>query len=132
MSFQDPISDCLTRIRNGLMRGKVEVSSPYSKVKHDLVNVLVTEGYIKSCKKVEEENNKASINITLKYFNSKPAIKNIKRISKPSLRRYSGPEDLKPVKNGLGAYIISTNQGLMTDKQAKAKNIGGEVLCEVY
>ena len=132
MSFQDPISDCLTRIRNGLMRGKVEVSAPYSKVKHDLVNVLVNEGYLKSCKKVEEENNKASINITLKYFNSKPAIKNIKRISKPSLRRYSGPEDLKPVKNGLGAYIISTNQGLMTDKQAKAKNIRGEVLCEVF
>ena len=132
MSFQDPISDCLTRIRNGLMREKVEVSAPYSKVKHDLVNVLVNEGYLKSCKKVEEDNNKASINITLKYFNSKPAIKNIKRISKPSLRRYSGPEDLKPVKNGLGAYIISTNQGLMTDKQAKAKNIGGEVLCEVF
>ena len=132
MSFQDPISDCLTRIRNGLMRGKVEVSAPYSKVKHDLVNVLVNEGYLKSCQKVEEDNNKASINITLKYFNSKPAIKNIKRISKPSLRRYSGPEDLKPVKNGLGAYIISTNQGLMTDKQAKAKNIGGEVLCEVF
>jgi small subunit ribosomal protein S8 len=114
------------------MRGKVEVSAPYSKVKHDLVNVLVNEGYLKSCKKVEEDNNKASINIILKYFNSKPAIKNIKRISKPSLRRYSGPEDLKPVKNGLGAYIISTNQGLMTDKQAKAKNIGGEVLCEVF
>ena len=132
MSFQDPISDCLTRIRNGLMRGKVEVSAPYSKVKHDLVNVLVSEGYLKSCKKVEEDNNKASINITLKYFNSQPAIKNIKRISKPSLRKYSGPEDLKPVKNGLGAYIISTNQGLMTDKQAKAKNIGGEVLCEVF
>tara|TARA_B100001059_G_scaffold194275_1_gene198356 strand:- start:219 stop:617 length:399 start_codon:yes stop_codon:yes gene_type:complete len=132
MSFQDPISDCLTRIRNGLMRGKVEVSAPYSKVKHDLVNVLVNEGYLKSCKKVEEDNNKSSINITLKYFNSQPAIKNIKRISKPSLRKYSGPEDLKPVKNGLGAYIISTNQGLMTDKQAKAKNIGGEVLCEVF
>ena len=132
MSFQDPISDCLTRIRNGLMRGKVEVSAPYSKVKHDLVNVLVNEGNLKSCKKVEEDNNKASINITLKYFNSQPAIKNIKRISKPSLRKYSGPEDLKPVKNGLGAYIISTNQGLMTDKQAKAKNIGGEVLCEVF
>ena len=132
MSFQDPISDCLTRIRNGLMRGKVEVSAPYSKVKHDLVNVLVNEGYLKSCKKVEEDNNKASINITLKYFNSQPAIKNIKRISTPSLRKYSGPEDLKPVKNGLGAYIISTNQGLMTDKQAKAKNIGGEVLCEVF
>ena len=132
MSFQDPISDCLTRIRNSLMRGKVEVSAPYSKVKHDLVNVLVNEGYLKSCKKVEEDNNKASINITLKYFNSQPAIKNIKRISKPSLRKYSGPEDLKPVKNGLGAYIISTNQGLMTDKQAKAKNIGGEVLCEVF
>ena len=114
------------------MRGKDEVSAPYSKVKHELVNVLVSEGYLKSCKKVEEANNKASISITLKYFNEKPAIKNIKRISKPSLRRYSGPEDLKPGKDGLGAYIISTNQGLMTDKQAKVKNIGGEVLCEVF
>ena len=82
--------------------------------------------------KVEEDNNKASINIVLKYFNSQPAIKDLKRISKPSLRRYAGPEDLKPVKNGLGMYIISTNQGLMTDKEAKAKNIGGEVLCEVF
>jgi small subunit ribosomal protein S8 len=114
------------------MRGKVEVSAPYSKMKHELVNVLVNEGYIKGCEKVEEDNNKASINIVLKYFNSQPAIKDLKRISKPSLRRYAGPEDLKPVKNGLGMYIISTNQGLMTDKEAKAKNIGGEVLCEVF
>jgi small subunit ribosomal protein S8 len=101
-------------------------------MKHELVNVLVNEGYLKSCEKIEEDNNKASINIALKYFNEEPAIKDLKRISKPSLRRYSGPEDLKPVKNGLGIYIISTNQGLMTDKDAKAKNIGGEVLCEVF
>ena len=131
MSFQDPISDCLTRIRNGLMRGKTNVLVPYSKLKHDLVDVLGSEGYLKSCSKTDE-NKKPMIDVELKYHKESPVIKELKRVSKPSLRRYSGPEDLKPVKNGLGAYIISTNQGLMTDKQAKAKNIGGEVLCEVF
>ena len=131
MSFQDPIADCLTRIRNGLMRGKVDVVAPYSKLKHELVNVLVSEGYIKSCEKTEQEG-KPFIKITLKYHNSAPAIKTIKRISKPSLREYSAWTDLKSVKNGLGAFIISTNLGLMTDKQAKAKNVGGEILCEVF
>ena len=131
MSFQDPIADCLTRIRNGLMRGKVDVMTPYSKLKHELVNVLVAEGYIKSCEKAIEDG-KPSIKIVLKYHNSAPAIKTLKRISKPSLRRYSASSDLKSVKNGLGAFIISTNQGLMTDKEAKAKNVGGEILCEVF
>ena len=131
MSFQDPIADCLTRIRNGLMRGKVDVVAPYSKLKHELVNVLVSEGYIKSCEKTEQEG-KPFIKLTLKYHNSAPAIKTIKRISKPSLREYSASTDLKSVKNGLGAFIISTNLGLMTDKQAKAKNVGGEILCEVF
>ncbi|MFL2699166.1 MAG: 30S ribosomal protein S8 [SAR86 cluster bacterium] len=132
MSFQDPISDCLTRIRNGLMRGKEEVSAPYSKLKHELVNVLVKEGYLKGCEKVDGDQNKSSINISLKYFNSEPAIKTLKRISKPSLRKYSSAQDIKPVKSGLGTFIISTNQGLMTDKEAKEKNIGGEILCEVF
>ena len=113
------------------MRGKVDVIAPYSKMKHELVNVLVSEGYIKSCEKTEDAG-KPAIKIVLKYHNSAPAIKTINRISKPSLRKYSASSDIKSVKNGLGAFIISTNQGLMTDKQAKAKNVGGEILCEVF
>ena len=88
MSFQDPISDCLTRIRNGLMRGKDQVNIPYSKLKFELVNVLVDEGYLKSCDK-SEENNKPIIEVGLKYFNESPVIKELKRVSKPSLRKYS-------------------------------------------
>ena len=131
MSFQDPISDCLTRIRNGLMRGKNNVLVPYSKLKHDLVSVLISEGYLKSCKKISLED-KPMIDVELKYYDNAPVIKELKRISKPSLRKYSSASDFDLVKGGLGAYIISTNQGLMTDKDAKAKNIGGEILCEVF
>ena len=131
MSFQDPISDCLTRIRNGLMRGKNNVLVPYSKLKHELVSVLISEGYLKSCKKTSIEE-KPMIDVELKYFDDSPVIKELKRISKPSLRKYSSATDFDSVKGGLGAYIISTNQGLMTDKEAKAKNIGGEILCDVF
>ena len=131
MSFQDPIADCLTRIRNGLMRGKVDVDVPYSKLKHDLVNVLVAEGYVKSCEK-KEHDGKPVLQVVLKYHNAIPVIKTLKRISKPSLRKYSPSNELKEVKNGLGAYIVSTNQGLMTDTEARSKNVGGEILCEVF
>ena len=131
MSFQDPIADCLTRIRNGLMRGKVDVDVPYSKLKHELVNVLVAEGYVKSCAKTERDG-KPVLQVVLKYHNAIPAIKTLKRISKPSLRKYSPSNELKAVKNGLGAYIVSTNQGLMTDTEARSKNVGGEILCEVF
>ena len=113
------------------MRGKNNVDVPYSKLKHDLVNVLIKEGYLKSCKKTSLEN-KAMIEVELKYHNESPVIKELKRISKPSLRKYSSASDFDLVKGGLGAYIISTNQGLMTDKDAKAKNVGGEILCEVF
>ena len=131
MSFQDPISDCLTRIRNGLMRGSSDVIAPYSKLKHQLVDLLVKEGYLQSCNK-EEIDGKPVIKIFLKYFDNKPAIRNIKRVSKPSLRKYSGSSELKQVKNGLGIYVISTNKGLVTDKVAREKNVGGEILCEVF
>ena len=130
MSFQDPIADCLTRIRNGLMRGKDSVFIPYSKQKHDLVNVLVAEGYLKASNKTDDS--KPMIKVELKYHNELPVIKELKRISKPSLRKYSGASDIDSVKGGLGSFIISTNQGLMTDKEAKAKNVGGEILCEVF
>ena len=94
MSFQDPIADCLTRIRNGLMRGKNNVSIPYSKLKHNLVNVLISEGYLKSCKKTSIEN-KAIIEVELKYHDEVPVIKELKRISKPSLRKYSSASDFE-------------------------------------
>ena len=113
------------------MRGKTNVLVPYSKLKHDLVNVLVSEGYLKACSKTDE-NNKPMIDVELKYHNEFPAIRELKRVSKPSLRKYSGATDLDSVKGGLGSFIVSTNQGLMTDKDAKAKNVGGEILCEVF
>ena len=130
MSFQDPTSDCLTRIRNGLMRGKKVVNAPFSKFKHELVSLLVKEGYIASCEKVSLDG-KDSLSISLKYINEAPAITEIKRISKPSLR-YSSSSDLPEVKNGLGMYVLSTNKGLMSDKDARSQNIGGEVICEVF
>ena len=131
MSFQDPISDCLTRIRNGLMRGKKVVNAPFSKFKHELVSLLVKEGYLASCEKISIDG-KDSLSISLKYINEAPAIREIKRISKPSLRRYSASSDLSEVKNGLGMYVLSTNKGLMSDKDARSQNIGGEVICEVF
>ena len=131
MSFQDPTSDCLTRIRNGLMRGKEVVDAPFSKFKHELVSLLVKEGYLASCKKTTLDG-KDSLSISLKYINEAPAIREIKRISKPSLRRYSSSSDLPEVKNGLGMYILSTNKGLMSDREARSQNIGGEVICEVF
>ena len=131
MSLQDPTSDCLTRIRNGLMRGKKVVNAPFSKFKHELVSLLVKEGYLVSCEKISLDG-KDSLSISLKYINEAPAIREIKRISKPSLRRYSSSSDLPEVKNGLGMYILSTNKGLMSDKDARSQNIGGEVICEVF
>ena len=133
MSFQDPISDCLTRIRNGLMRRKSHVLIPHSKLKHELINVLIDEGYLKRCEKTEEsDSKKPMINVELKYHNEEPVIKELRRISKPSLRKYSSSVSLESVKNGRGSYILSTNQGLMTDRDARAKNVGGEILCEVF
>ena len=109
----------------------MNVLVPYSKLKHDLANVLVSEGYLKACKKIDLDN-KFMIDIELKYHDDKPVIKEIKRISKPSLRKYSGASEINSVKGGLGSYILSTNQGLMTDKDARANNVGGEILCEVF
>ena len=131
MSFQDPIADCLTRIRNGLLRGKQSIEIPASKLKKELIDLLIREGYLLSCETIKKEN-KSQIEVHLKYIDTKPAIKKLSRVSKPSLRRYSGASDLKTVKNGLGIYVLSTNQGLLTDKQARSKNIGGEIICEVF
>ena len=131
MSMQDPISDCLNIIRNGLMRQKDEVLFPYSKLKHDLVNVLVDEGYLLSAEKVSVDS-KNFVSVGLKYFDGQPVIKNLERISRPGLRKYEGVKDLKEVNAGLGMYILTTNQGLMTDKKARSQNIGGEVLVRIF
>ena len=113
------------------MRGKDSVIVPYSKIKHDLVNVLIEEGYLNSCEKIDN-GGKDEISVNLKYFNGKPAIKDLKRISRPGLRKYSSTKDLSNVKAGLVIYVLSTNQGLMTDRAAKSKNVGGEILVEVF
>ena len=131
MSMQDPISDCLNIIRNGLMRHKDVVLFTYSKLKHDLVNVLVDEGYLLSAEKVSVDG-KNFISVGLKYFDGQPVIKNLERISRPGLRKYEGVKDLKEVNAGLGIYILTTNQGLMTDKTARSQNIGGEVLARIF
>ena len=94
MSFQDPIADCLTRIRNGLLRGKQSIEIPSSKLKKELIDLLIREGYLLSCETIKKEN-KSQIEVHLKYIDTKPAIKKLSRVSKPSLRRYSGASDLK-------------------------------------
>lgn len=130
----DPISDLLTRIRNAIMAGHKVVEVPASKLKTEIARILFEKGYILSYKVVESDNKQGSLKITLKYNpkNKKPAIIYIQRASRPGLRYYSGVDDLPRVLNGLGIAIISTSKGLMTDKEAKRENVGGEVLCYVY
>ena len=129
----DPISDYLTRIRNAHRAGHKVVEIPASKLKQEITRVLFEKGYILSYKVVEEKPvNK--IKIALKYHpqTKTPAIKVLKRVSRPGLRQYSGVETMPRVLNGLGIAIISTSKGVMTDKEAKAQKVGGEVLCYVY
>lgn len=130
MSMQDPISDMLTRIRNSLEREMREVTIPSSNVKVAIAEILKQEGYI-SDYRVTENIKKLSLVIELKYFEGKPVIEMIKRVSKPSLRQYKSATDLPRVMGGLGVAIISTARGVMTDKSAREHGIGGEVLCFV-
>ena len=126
----DPIADLLTRVRNALMRDKATVNAPYSKLKHELAKLLVKEGFLTSVKKVKKDFDE--LEITLKYFEDKPVIKEIVRESKPGLRKYSSYKDIKPHKGGLGIKVLTTSEGLMTDKEAIKKQIGGEVICRVF
>ena len=130
----DPIADLLTRIRNAIMAGHKVVEAPASNLKKEVVRILFEKGYILSYKVVDGEGPTKTLKIALKYNpkNKKPAIKSIQRVSRPGLRRYTGVDELPRVLNGLGVAIISTSKGLMTDKEAKKENIGGEVLCYVY
>ena len=132
--FTDPISDYLTRIRNAQMAGLKVVDIPSSKIKQAITNILHEKGYIRNFRFEETKNNQGNIKIALKYNinTNMPAIKKLIRISKPGLRKYADTKNLPRVINGLGIAIISTSKGVVTDKEARSLNIGGEVLCHIY
>jgi small subunit ribosomal protein S8 len=129
----DPIADFLTRIRNAQMATHRIVEIPASKLKKRITEILYDKGYILKYK-FEDDTKQGVIKIALKYdpVSKEPAIKELQRISRPGLRQYAKPEQFKRVKNGLGVAIISTSKGVMTDKEAKAQNVGGEIVCYVY
>ncbi|WP_290520992.1 30S ribosomal protein S8 [Aggregatibacter sp. oral taxon 458] len=129
MSMQDPIADMLTRIRNGQAANKVAISMPSSKLKVAIANVLASEGYIESVKVVEGV--KPELEITLKYFQGKPVVESIQRISRPGLRIYKRKDELPKVMGGLGIAVVSTSKGVMTDRAARQAGLGGEIICYV-
>jgi small subunit ribosomal protein S8 len=128
----DPIADLLTRIRNGAQARLTSVDIPHSKIKVEIVKILEAEGYIAG-HEVTNETKFPTIRVTLRYDNKrKPLISKIRRVSKPGLRVYQQTTELKPIRSGLATRIVSTSQGLMTDREARKRHIGGEILCEVY
>ncbi|ADE15487.1 ribosomal protein S8 [Nitrosococcus halophilus Nc 4] len=129
MSMTDPISDMLTRVRNGQTAGKLEVSMPSSKLKENIARVLKEEGYIEDYKVVDDT--KPALVVHLKYYEGKPVIDEIQRVSRPGLRIYKGKDSLPKIRGGLGVAIVSTSRGVMTDKAARSAGEGGEVLCYV-
>ncbi len=131
MSMSDPIADFLTRIRNAQMAQMSDVSCPSSRIKVAISEVLQDEGYINGFA-VSDEDGKPVIKVELKYFQGKPVIEEIKRVSRPGLRAYKGKDDLPRNRAGLGIAIMSTNKGLMTERKAAAEGLGGEVLCTVF
>mgnify|MGYP002518153964 FL=1 len=131
MVTTDPIADMLTRIRNANQQKHETVSIPYSNLKNELAKILKNEGFVTDFT-VEEEGNKKNIVITLKYKGNERVITGLKRVSKPGLRQYAKVNEIPKVLNGLGIVVLSTSQGLMTDKEARAKNIGGEVLAYIW
>jgi small subunit ribosomal protein S8 len=128
--MQDPLSDMLTRIRNAQMIGKTEVIMPASKLKANVAKVLEQEGYIEGFS--VDGGVKSLMTLNLKYFEGKPVITEIDRVSRPGLRNYSGKDTLPSVRGGLGVAIVSTSRGVMTDRAARAAGVGGEVLCTVF
>ena len=130
MSMQDTLADMFTRIRNAQMVTKETVTMPSSKLKVEVARVLKEEGYISEF--AVAEGAKPELTVTLKYFEGKPVIEELKRVSRPGLRQYKAVDQLPKVKGGLGVSIVSTNKGVMTDRAARAAGIGGEVLCTVF
>ena len=131
MSMTDPLGDLLTRIRNGQQARKDSVVSPASKLRARVLDVLQREGYIRGYSE-EDVSGHNGLRIELKYFEGKPAIQHVARVSKPGRRVYSGSKDLPRVRNGLGITIVSTPRGVLSDAEARDQNVGGEVLAEVF
>ena len=132
MSTHDPISDLISRIRNAQMRSKSKVSSPGSRMRQSVLEVLKAEGYIRGYATVEHPSGRNELEIELKYFDGEPVIREIARVSKPGRRIYSRIADLPRIYNGLGIAILSTPRGVMSDNEARAAKVGGEVLCRVF
>ena len=132
MSVNDPLGDMLTRIRNAQLRGKSTVRTPASKLRAWVLDVLAAEGYIRGYEKVTCEKGLPQLEISLKYYEGTPVIREVKRVSKPGRRVYMGVKDIPSVRNGLGISIVSTPKGVMSDANARAANVGGEVLCTVF
>jgi small subunit ribosomal protein S8 len=132
MTISDPLGDMLTRIRNAQMRSRPKVSTPASKLRERVLEVLQEEGYIRGFARVDYSDGKSEIEIELKYFDGQPVIREIRRISSPGRRVYSSVKDLPTIANGLGVAILSTPKGVMSDSQARRENVGGEVLCSIF
>ena len=132
MSMNDPLGDMLTRIRNAIGRKKEKVSTPNSRLRARVLDVLKAEGYIRDYSQVDYDNGKSELEIELKYFEGQPVIREIARVSKPGRRVYSSANGLPRINNGLGVAIISTPKGVMADHAARDANVGGEILCTVF
>ena len=132
MTFVDPIGDMITRIRNAQMRRLSNVQIPSSKFRARILDVLKKEGFISGYKSISDSKTKESFSVDLKYNNGSPVIKEIKRVSKPGRRIYARADSIPKIQNGLGLAIVSTSKGIMTDNDARSKNIGGEIICRVF
>ena len=132
MTFVDPVGDMITRIRNAQMRSLNKVEIPGSKFRAKILDVLKQEGYISDYKFFSEADNKGNLSVDLKYSNGLPVIKEIKRVSKPGRRIYARASSIPRSQNGLGLAIVATSKGIMTDNDARNKNVGGEIICRVF
>ena len=132
MSFTDPVADMIARIRNANLRSLSSVSIPSSKFRAKILEVLKEEGYISDYKLLLDKRKKGSIVVDLKYYNGLPVIKEIRRVSKPGRRIYTKADSIPRIQSGLGIAIVSTSKGIMSDNDARLKNIGGEIICKVF
>ena len=130
--MNDPLGDMLTRIRNAQMRGKSTTLSPASKLRKWVLEVLADEGYIRGFEETTDKNGHPALEISLKYYEGTPVIRELRRVSKPGRRVYLGVKDIPTVRQGLGVAIVSTPKGVMSDQSARSQNVGGEVLCTVF
>ncbi len=132
MTMQDPLADMLTRVRNAQQAKIEEVSIPSSRTKVAIAGVLKDEGFVEDFRVEEDEAGKPALKVTLKYFEGRPVIEEIKRLSRPGLRQYKSKDDIPQIRGGLGIIILSTDKGLMTDRSARAAGVGGELICSVF